>query len=264
MRSFHLQRERGGALISALIAAMLLGLTASYFASLHRTSLRANKRVETDLERSDVKRYVMQAIDCGATVAAVSTSTCAGPISLQKLNGAELAATTGSRIGRWVVRAECIANEGIRVSVASIKPTAAITTTNADDFNADALNGAQKLNWNHPKANLFGEESPHLCTLHFGGSSSGGGSTSSSGTIGGGCDNYVFDNILGKPRLRSTLTLAQYCNWNRVKDHCRCPAGYYQNGFNVDVCPTMYRSGATPPVPDNFVATTCLCCPLSL
>lgn len=174
-RVFHQfkKNQNGLSILEFVVAIGISGIVVLTMSQAMVNFLKSQNRIDKEGNREDVKRQILEALDCGQTMAPYCPGgTCApvgnvptcpaatGPapsvskVNVRRANGALLVAANGQRIGDWVVRAECKAGLGIELRIAGIQNGKAVDTATAGDFLKDPLTKLP-FNWLHPNATLL-------------------------------------------------------------------------------------------------------------
>lgn len=151
--------QHGGALLNVVVAVGLGGIVVAGMTKMMSNSMRAQKRVSNDVDKSAIKQMLLDVVDCKE-----SLDQCNGtnPINVyrHRKDGPELFIKntgSGSRFGFWALRANCNGtDDGIIVRAARLKPNKSIFSTNKEDFQPDPLSN-QIYTWNNDQSLLFGD-----------------------------------------------------------------------------------------------------------
>ena len=136
-------RQSGSSLVSVLVASAILGIFALVMAQLLGDGFKGQSSMSLNADREVLKRQLVSAVSCSDTLTPTACPS-AVPVRLirRHKNGTltTLVGSSGTRIGKWTVRAQCNAtNDGLIVKATHIRPTASTMTTNAADFLPDPL-----------------------------------------------------------------------------------------------------------------------------
>lgn len=153
-----------------LIAA---GMTAMVGTALTRMLADTSKRqkaitMQNDLEL--VRMQIQKEVDCSATLSAIPKDCAAGDLIevLSGKAGAKPLVKKGdpaTRFDKIVLRAECLGSErGFVLKHAWMKPGTSAVSQDAVDYYSDPQMPSTKLNWEHPKSNLYSSRLP-LCPV---------------------------------------------------------------------------------------------------
>ena len=105
-----LSSNSGMSLLSVIVAVGLLGVVAAGIARLSKSSNQAMKYQEMRQDRIHLKQALIRSVDCNSTGLTCPTN---GAIQIMDKEGNELIASndTGTKIGKWTIRARCIGGE---------------------------------------------------------------------------------------------------------------------------------------------------------
>ena len=256
-----LRSSDGMGLISVVIASGVLSAVAYSMSGVMSQNMRAQRHSELlgDLESDRLK--IRQGLACDTTGAQCAGAS--GFVNLLSRDGSILinlgTGANGTKIGQWNLRARCTAPGAFTVERTRF---AAIGGGFAKDPLTDKPEG-----W----SSLFPASSPSPCLA----ASSAGAwvrcpnanqvlaGIRADGTpicrnLPEGAANQIFLglNASGAPVYKTPVVQLSSCQWvnNGPYDHCGCPAGTVQTGFNADV-----------PIPAGMLfQASCQCCTIGV
>jgi len=157
-RQLSHQRQAGNGLISVIVATGILGILGALTATYFKNSTRATASIADRGDLESIRRTVLNRIACANTVASLGgAAKCTGAlVNVLDKQGNVFIASTGTKFGKWTVRATCNANDPqLVVEVGQLKSGAAVTTNVATDFNTDALNANLPLSFLAMQTHFF-------------------------------------------------------------------------------------------------------------
>ncbi len=174
IRALGNNNQQGSSLMSAVIAVSLSVIAINALFRTTNISMQSMSFIENRADRESIRHLIMNGLDCNATFTSQAVNTaidCGTSSALSGQTGGKFLrlrrATVGGgthhitgpletsgnfanagRIGNWYVRATCSESEQSLVIRTAL-------SDGAGGFAKDKLTG-QVLDWNHPKALLFG------------------------------------------------------------------------------------------------------------
>ena len=267
----------GLSLVAIIVGLAMAGIAIAVLTQVHKFAIGQQNQVIGRGDRETLKHQLLNLTDCPATMAAAGCPTH-NLIRVQKKGSA--AGTlidntgTGTKLGKWTLRAECGGNGGLIVRAANLSPSGNLNSIDNQDFLLDPAT-AMLGTWASPQAALF-PTGFELCQPNPG----------SGPPPPGPCANTYcpWTSPQGQFVLQpGDLTFIQYGSGGAIyTGTAYCPSGYRvvngsancqfgtwggatqssmptptANGWIIQ-CWTKYNSGVYPPSVAGVFAATCV------
>lgn len=161
--------EHGGALLNVMVAVGLGGIVVAGMTQMITNSMKAQKRVSNDVDKSAIKQMLLDVVDCKETLDHCN-GTQPSKVYRHRKDGPELFIKntgTGSRFGFWTLRANCNGtDDGLIVRAARLKEGKSVLSNNKANFQPDPLSN-QTYTWTDYQTLLF-SDGVEICTGHAG------------------------------------------------------------------------------------------------
>jgi len=165
----HPSSQAGAGLLQVLFGTAILGFAAATLASLLSNNFKSSAKSKQDTDKSAITMFLINNRSCSETLPS-STCTPGSLVELKRKTSDGRVKTmltnsgTGTRFGRWAMRAVCnTTGDGFRLEGARLRPGASISSNSPGDFLPDPLKN-KVITWSDTReVSLLPEGLGSLC-----------------------------------------------------------------------------------------------------